>query len=70
MPNAQMVIVVATYPSPQAAEAGRLQLAAGQIAAHVLPQVPGWLGRAFGRRERYHLGVNEADIAKAKAILN
>lgn len=70
MPTAQMVIVVASYSDPQTAEAGRLQLAAGQIAAHVLPKVPGWLGRALRRRARYHLGVDPANVGKAQALLH
>lgn len=67
---AQMVIVVASYPDPQAAEASRLRLADEKITAHILPKVPGWLGRVLGRRERYHLGVDPANVAKAKALLH
>ena len=70
MPSAQMVIVVASYSDPQTAEAGRLRLAAEQIAAHILPKVPGWLGRALGRQARYHLGVDPANVGRAKALLN
>lgn len=66
---AQMVIVVATYSDSVTAEANRLRLAESEIPAQILPKVPGWLGRALGRRQSFHLGVDPQDVAKAKALL-
>lgn len=69
MTTTEMLLIVATYPNAEAAEAGQARLAESGISAHILPKVPGWLGRAFGRTKRYHLGVDATELAQAKAVL-
>lgn len=70
MDAVQMVIVVASYPDSDSAEASRQRLAEARITAHIVPRVPGWFGRTLGFRARYQLGVKEGDVAKARAVLH
>lgn len=64
-----MLPSAATPLDARAAAAGRARLAKPVIPAHTLPEVPGWLGRAFGRTRRYYLGVDASVLAQAKPLL-
>jgi hypothetical protein len=69
----QLRYVVASYPTPDAAETARAALARADIRADVLPPSGRWadrLARAIGGRGReVRLGVPPDDVDRARALL-
>ena len=66
---AELQLIVASYTDAAEAEVSRARLTAQRTASHVFPKVPGWLGRRFGRHDRFLLGVAPQDVARARVVL-
>ncbi|MES2123362.1 MAG: hypothetical protein V4503_01615 [Gemmatimonadota bacterium] len=66
---AEMVIIIADYPDAKSASSDQRRLAAQGICAHIIPKIPGRVGRALGRRAHYSIGVGERDVTSARELL-